>query len=74
MRECAISLEIIVDIIISEPQLEAHLQLTINYSRVKLEEFVHCQVRVNETDSAAKRQFSVRNRDHLMNAQPLHKW
>ena len=38
------------------------------------EEFVHCQVRANETYLDAKRQFSARNRDVLMNAQSPHKW
>ena len=36
--------------------------------------FVRCQVRANETYSEAKRQFSVRNRDVLMNVQSPHKW
>ena len=31
-------------------------------------------MRANETYSEAKRQFSARNRDVLMNAQPPHKW
>ena len=43
-------------------------------SRVNWEEFVHCQVRTNETNSEAKRQFIVRNRDVLMNALSPHKW
>ena len=34
----------------------------------------HCQVRANETYSEAKRQFSARNKDVLMNAQSPHKW
>ena len=34
-------------------------------SRINWEEFVHCQVRANETYSEAKRQFSARNRDGL---------
>ena len=38
------------------------------------EEFVRCQVRGNDTYSEAKRQFSSRNRDDLMNAQSPHKW
>ena len=37
-------------------------------------EFVRCQVRTNETYSDAKRQFSDRNRDVLMNVQSPHKW
>ena len=48
---------------------EAHLRLTHDRSRVNWEEFVHCQVRANETYSEAKSQFSARNRDVLMNAQ-----
>ena len=39
-----------------------------------LTEFVRCQVRANETYSEAKRQFSDRNRDVLMNVQSPHKW
>ena len=53
---------------------EAHLRWTLDRSRVNWEEFVHCQVRADETYSEAKRQFSARNRDVLMNAQSLHKW
>ena len=43
-------------------------------SRVNWEESVRCQVSANETDSETKSQFSVRNRDVLMNAQTPHKW
>ena len=39
-----------------------------------MEEFIHCQVRANGTYSETKRQFSVRNRDLLINAQSPHKW
>ena len=53
---------------------EAHLRWTRDRSQVNWEEFVHCQVRANETYSEAKRQFSVRNRDVLINAQSPHKW
>ena len=53
---------------------EAHLRWTRDRSRVKWEKFVHCQVRANETYSEAKRQFSDRNRDVLMNVQSPHKW
>ena len=42
---------------------EAHLRWTRDRSLVNWEEFVHSQVRANETNSVAKRQFSVRNRD-----------
>ena len=52
---------------------EAHLRWTRYRSRVNWEEFVHYQLRANETYSEAKRQFSDRNRDVLMNAQSLHK-
>ena len=38
------------------------------------EEFVRCQVRANETYSEAKRLFSDRNMDVLMNVQSPHKW
>ena len=37
------------------------------------EEFVHCQVRANETNFKAKRQFSDRNSDVLTNVQSPHK-
>ena len=42
--------------------------------QVNWEEFVHCQVRANETYSEANPQFSARNRDVLMNDQSPHKW
>ena len=48
---------------------EAHLRWTRDRSRVNWEEFVRCQVRANESNSEAKRQFSDRNRDVLMNVQ-----
>ena len=53
---------------------EAHLRWTRDRSRVNWKEFVYCQVRANETYSEAKRQFSARNRDVLINAQSPHKW
>ena len=53
---------------------EAHLLLTRDHSRVYWEVFVRCQVRAKESYSEAKHQFSVRNRDFLMNAQSPHKW
>ena len=53
---------------------EVHLWWTHDRSRVNWEEFVHCQVRANETYSEAKCQFSPRNRDVLINAQSPHKW
>ena len=52
----------------------AHLRWTRDRSRVNWEEFVHCQVRANETYTEAKRQFSDRNRDVLMKSQSPHKW
>ena len=53
---------------------EAHLRWTRDRSRVNWEEFVHYQVRANETYSEAKRQFSDINRDVLMNVQSPHMW
>ena len=53
---------------------EAHLQWTRDHGRVNWEKFVRCQMRANETNSQAKRQFSDRNRDVLMNVQSPHKW
>ena len=55
---------------------EVHLRWIGDRSRINWKEFVHCQnlVRANETYSEAKRQFSDRNRDVLMNVQSLHKW
>ena len=53
---------------------EAHLRWTHDCSRVNWEEFVHCQVRANETYSEARSLFSARKRYVLMNAQSPHKW
>ena len=53
---------------------EAHLWWTHDRSRVNLDEFVHYQVRANKTYLEAKRQFSDRNRDVLMNVQSPHKF
>ena len=53
---------------------EAHIRWISDRSRVNWEEFVRCQVRANKTYSEAKRQFSDRNRDVLMNVQSPHKW
>ena len=55
-------------------QQEAYLRWTRDRSRVNWEEFVHCQVSANETYSEARRQFSVRSRDLLINAQSPNKW
>ena len=46
---------------------EALLRWTRDRSRVNCDEFVCYQVRANETYSEAKRQFSDKNRDVLMN-------
>ena len=51
---------------------EAHLRWTRDSSRVNWEEFLRSQVGANETYSEAKRQFSDRNRDVLMNVQSPH--
>ena len=53
---------------------EAHLRWTRDSPRINPEEFIRCQVVANETYSEAMRQFSVRNRDVLMNALSPHKW
>ena len=53
---------------------QAHLRWTSDSSRVNWNEFVHCQMRANETNSEAKRQFSDRNMAVLMNVQSPHKW
>ena len=45
---------------------EPLLRWTRDRSRVNWEEFVHCQVRVNETYSDSMRQFSARWLDTLM--------
>ena len=55
-------------------KLKAHLRWTSDRSLVNWENFLLCQVRANETYSGAKRQFSDRNRDVLMNVQSPHKW
>ena len=53
---------------------EAHLWWTRDRFLVNWEEFVRCQVKVNETYSEVKRQFRVRNKDVLVNSQSPHKW
>ena len=53
---------------------DVHLRWTSDRSRVNREEFVLCQVRANETYSVAKRRFSDRNWDVLMNVHSHHKW
>ena len=53
---------------------EAHLWWTRDRSRVNWEKFVFCQVRVNETYSEAKCQFSDRSRDVLKSVHSPHKW
>ena len=52
----------------------SHVRWTCDRSRVNWEEFVRCQVRANETNSEATRQFSDRNRAVLMIVQSPHKW
>ena len=53
---------------------EDHLRWTRDRSLVNWKQIDHCQVRASETYSEAKRQFSDRNRDVLMNVQVPHKW
>ena len=53
---------------------EAHLRWIRDRSRANWKEFICYQVRANETYSDAKRQFSDRNRDVLMNVQSPHTW
>ena len=53
---------------------EAHLRWTRDRSRVNWDESVHYQRRANAVYAEAMRQFSVRSRDVLMNAQCSHKW
>ena len=50
---------------------EAHLRWTSDHYRVNWKELILCQVRANETYLEAKRQYSVRNRDVLVNVLPL---
>ena len=52
----------------------AHLRWTRDRSRVKWDEFVQNQRRTNAIYAEGMRQFSVRSRDVLMNAQCPHKW
>ena len=51
------------------PQAGSSSSVDRHRCRVNRDEFVQCQVRANETYSEAKRQFSARNGDVLMNAQ-----
>ena len=51
-----------------------HLRWTRDRSRVNWDEFVRYQRRANAAYAEAMRQFSVRSRDVLMNAQCPHKW
>ena len=53
---------------------EARLRCTRDRCQVNWEEFIHYQVRVNETYSEARRLFSFKRRDLLMNAKSPHKW
>ena len=52
----------------------AHLRWTGDRSRVNWDEFVHYQRSANAVYAEAMRQFSVRSRGVLMNAQCPHKW
>ena len=52
----------------------AHLRWTRDRSRDNWDEFVHYQRRANAVYVEAMRQFSVRSRDVLINAQCPHKW
>ena len=54
--------------------LASSRRLIFGHSLVNWEELVRCQVRANETNSEAKRQFSDRNRAVLMNVQSPHNW
>ena len=58
---------------IQPPCHRVHLRWTRDRSRVN-REFVHCQRKTNAVYAEAMRQFSVRSRDVLMNAQCPHKW
>ena len=53
---------------------EAHPRRTRDSSRVNWDEYIQHQRRANEVSVEAGRQFSVRSRDVLMNAQCPHKW
>ena len=53
---------------------EVHLWLTLDRSLVNWKEFVSCPVRASEIYSEAKSEFSVTNRDILLNAQYPHMW
>ena len=48
--------------------------LSVSDNETKLGRVCHCQVSANKTYLEAKLQFSVRNRDVLMNTQSPHKW
>ena len=50
----------------------AHLRWSHDRSRVNWDEFVHYQRRANAVCAEAMRQFSIRSRDVLMNAQCPH--
>ena len=52
----------------------AHLRWTRDLSRVNCDEFVHYPRRANAVYAETMRQFNVRSRDVLMNAQCPHKW
>ena len=55
-------------------KLGAHLRWNRDRSRVNWDEFVHYHRRANAVYAEAMRQFSVRSRDVLKNAECPHKW
>ena len=63
----SIGLMISAGMLLASSSQEAHLRWTRELYRVNWEEFVRCQEIADETYSEAKRQFSDRNRDILMN-------
>ena len=74
MTRISLGLMINAGTLLASSRRQAHLRWTRDLSRVNWDEFVHWQVRANETYSESKRQFSARNTDVLMNAQCPHKW
>ena len=52
----------------------AHLRWSRDRSRVNWDEFVNCQRNVSAVYAEAMRQFNVKSRDVLMNAQCPDKW
>ena len=52
----------------------AYLRWTHDHTRFNWKEFARCQVIATGTYSETKHQFSIRNKDVLMNGQSSHKW